>query len=83
MSGIETASVKVRCHDGPMVPLVIACRRGLKRNGARPTILFGYGAYGVNYTEPGFACYWLPWLERGPDRPDLYGDGFRGMKDTW
>ena len=65
MSSIETASVKVKSHDGVMVPLVILYKRGLKRDGSNPTLLDGYGAYGINNTEPFFVSNYLPWLERG------------------
>ena len=65
LSSIETASVKVKSHDGVMVPLVILYQRGLKRDGTNPTLLDGYGAYGITNTEPFFATGFLPWLERG------------------
>jgi prolyl oligopeptidase len=65
LSMIESVSVKVKSHDGTMVPLVILYKRGLKRNGTNPTLLEGYGAYGIVNTEPFFASNFLPWLERG------------------
>ncbi len=65
LSSIETASVKVKSHDGVLVPLVILFKRGLKRDGTNPTLLDGYGAYGITNTEPFFATGFLPWLERG------------------
>jgi prolyl oligopeptidase len=65
MSSIETASIRVKSHDGAMIPLVILYKRGLKRDGANPTLLDGYGAYGIVNTEPFFASNYLPWLERG------------------
>ena len=65
LSSIESTSVKVKSHDGAMVPLVILYKRGLKRDGATPTLLEGYGAYGIVNTEPFFASNFLPWLERG------------------
>jgi len=65
LSSIETASVKVKSQDGVMVPLVILYQRGLKRDGTNPTLLDGYGAYGITNTEPFFATGFLPWLERG------------------
>lgn len=65
MSSIETVSVRVKSHDGAMVPLVILYKRGLKRDGTNPTLLDGYGAYGIVNTEPFFASNFLPWLERG------------------
>ena len=65
LSSIESTSVKVKSHDGTMVPLVILYKRGLKRDGTNPTLLEGYGAYGIVNTEPFFASNFLPWLERG------------------
>ena len=65
LSSIESTSVKVKSHDGTMVPLVILHKRGLKRDGRNPTLLEGYGAYGIVNTEPFFASNFLPWLERG------------------
>ena len=65
LSSIESTSVKVKSYDGTMVPLVILYKRGLKRDGSNPTLLNGYGAYGINNTEPFFASNFLPWLERG------------------
>ncbi|MDX6304958.1 MAG: prolyl oligopeptidase [Blastocatellia bacterium] len=65
LSGIESTSVKVKSYDGAMVPLVILYQRGLKRDGTNPTLLEGYGAYGIVNTEPFFASNFLPWLERG------------------
>jgi prolyl oligopeptidase len=65
MSGIESRSVKVKSPDGTMIPLVILQKRGLKPDGTNPTLLDGYGAYGITNTEPFFASNYLPWLERG------------------
>ena len=65
MSSIEATTVRVKSHDGVMVPLVILHRRGLKRDGANPTLLDGYGAYGNENTSPQFAPSLLAWLERG------------------
>jgi prolyl oligopeptidase len=65
MSNIEAVSVKARSYDGTMIPLVILYRKGLKRDGTNPTLLNGYGAYGITNTEPFFSPSFLPWLERG------------------
>jgi prolyl oligopeptidase len=65
MSSIETTNVKVRAADGTMVPLVILYKKGLKRNGANPALLDGYGAYGIENTSPFFYPPFLAWLERG------------------
>ncbi|HEV8140503.1 MAG TPA: prolyl oligopeptidase family serine peptidase [Pyrinomonadaceae bacterium] len=65
MSSIDAVSVKAKSYDGTLVPLVILSRKGLKRDGTNPTLMIGYGAYGIVNTEPFFASGYLPWLERG------------------
>jgi prolyl oligopeptidase len=61
---IESQEVEARAGDGALVPLSIIHRRGLARDGARPTWLVGYGSYGISY-EPYFDPTMLAWLERG------------------
>jgi prolyl oligopeptidase len=65
MSKIETATVKVKAADGTQIPLVILYQKGLKRDGTNPTLLNGYGAYGIENTSPFFYPPGLAWLERG------------------
>jgi prolyl oligopeptidase len=60
----QVARVEVRSHDGVAVPLSIISRKGLRRDGARPTLLEGYGAYGITF-DPWFRATVLPWLDRG------------------
>ncbi len=64
MSAYESVEVKVKSHDGILVPLSIVCRKGLPRNGSRPALLYGYGSYGMT-EDPYFLAMMLPWLERG------------------
>jgi prolyl oligopeptidase len=47
-SELEVMFVKVRSHDGALVPLSILYKRGLQRNGSNPVLLEGYGAYGLS-----------------------------------
>jgi prolyl oligopeptidase len=63
-SGIESRRVMVRSPDGTLVPLSILHRKGLQLDGERPTILTGYGAYGISM-EPRFSAQRLAWIERG------------------
>ncbi len=65
MSGVEATTVRVKSYDGTLVPLVILHKRGLKRDGTNPTLLNGYGAYGIENTSPFFYTQGLAWLERG------------------
>ena len=50
--------------DGVKVPLSIVHRRGLTRNGANPTLLYGYGAYEIP-SDPMFDAARLSLLDRG------------------
>ena len=61
---LVATEVKVPSYDGTLVPLSIVHRKGVKLDGTNPTILFGYGAYGISQT-PYFRPTWLPWFQRG------------------
>ncbi len=50
--------------DGTKVPLNILRRKGTKLDGSNPTVLYGYGGYGVSET-PYFNAARRVWLERG------------------
>ncbi|HEX7439702.1 MAG TPA: prolyl oligopeptidase family serine peptidase [Caldimonas sp.] len=63
-SWVESRRVLVKSHDGAMVPLSILAKKGLALEGDNPTILTGYGAYGISL-EPRFSALRLAWLERG------------------
>jgi len=52
-SRYETQQVFVASKDGTRVPLFITAARGLERNGTHPTLLTGYGGYGI-VTAPSF-----------------------------
>ncbi|MEJ7863150.1 MAG: prolyl oligopeptidase family serine peptidase [Pyrinomonadaceae bacterium] len=65
MSHIEFTNAKAKSHDGVMIPLVIVHKKGLKLDGANPTLMSGYGAYGIQRTSPDFDTNALPWFERG------------------
>jgi prolyl oligopeptidase len=50
--------------DGTKVPLFIVRPKEFKKDGAAPTMLWGYGGFQVSVT-PGFSTSIFPWLERG------------------
>ena len=62
--GLVSTEVKVKAADGTMVPLSIVHRKGIKLDGSNPTVLYGYGAYGISET-PFYRPTFLPWFERG------------------
>jgi prolyl oligopeptidase len=50
--------------DGTPIPVTVLSLPGTTPNGARPTILYGYGGFDIP-VKPGFVGPYLAWLERG------------------
>ena len=51
-------------RDGTRVPIALVYKRGIKRDGSAPLLLYGYGSYGIS-TEPTFSASRLVLLDRG------------------
>jgi prolyl oligopeptidase len=64
ISQLTSEEVLVTSYDGTRVPLSIVHQKDAPRDAARPTILFGYGAYGFSY-DAYFSPMFLAWIERG------------------
>ncbi|OOS07839.1 prolyl oligopeptidase Serine peptidase. MEROPS family S09A [Moraxella cuniculi DSM 21768] len=61
----ETKVVLYTSKDGTKVPMVISHKKGIKLDGKNPTMLYGYGGYGVIYSQSfGFPASSI-WLENG------------------
>jgi prolyl oligopeptidase len=77
----EMIKVFYESSDGEKIPMVIAYKKGLKRNGLNPTILYGYGGYGSVYT-PFYSSNFMYHLENGGiiALPCLRGGGEYGGK---
>ncbi len=63
-SQIETHEVHASGKDGTLIPLSVLHKKGLPRDGSNPTLLTGYGSYGISL-RPTFLSSLLAWLERG------------------
>ena len=50
--------------DGTRVPVNIVMRKGTKRDGSNPVLLYGYGGYGLSM-QPGFSVGTRVWLDAG------------------
>lgn len=94
-TGIVTTEVKVKSHDGVMVPMSIIHRADVKLDGNNPTILYGYASYGIT-EEPFYSVSRLAWLDVGgvyaianPRGTSVYGQewyrgGYQSTKpNTW
>ena len=60
----ESKQVFYRSKDGTKIPMIITYKKGLKLDGKNPTVLYGYGGFGVNLT-PGFSTANIFLLENG------------------
>ena len=63
-SDLVATEVRAKAPDGTLIPLSIVHRKGLTLDGTNPTIVYGYGAYGISQ-RPFFRPTWLPWFDRG------------------
>ena len=92
---VVATEVKVKSHDGAMVPMSIIHKRGTQLNGRNPTILYGYASYGIT-EEPFYSVSRLAWLDAGGvyaianprgsgvSGQEWYKGGFQGTKpNTW
>lgn len=61
---LVSLEVESPSYDGTLVPLSIMMKKGTPLDGTAPTILGGYGAYGMT-EDPGFSNSRLAWLEHG------------------
>jgi oligopeptidase B len=50
--------------DGSMIPISLVYRKGIKKDGSNPLLLYGYGSYGIT-TDPYFSSVRLSLLDRG------------------
>lgn len=53
-----------KAPDGTNVPISLVYRKGLKRDGTNPALLYGYGSYGAPM-DPGFSSGRISLLDRG------------------
>ncbi len=75
----ETVQVFYPSRDGTRIPMFITSRKGMKRDGSTPTLLYGYGGFEISLT-PAFSVPTLAWLEGGGIYavPNLRGGGEYG-----
>ena len=78
----ETSQVDVTSADGATLPMFLTHRRGLPLDGANPTLLYGYGGFGISLM-PEFSAARVLWMELGGvfAQPSLRGGGEFG--EVW
>lgn len=87
--------VKVKSHDGTMIPLSIVHKKGIQLDGSNPCWLTGYGAYGFSldpyYQHPNYAWFEIGGIWAfahvrggGENGEEWYRAGFQQTKpNTW
>ncbi len=81
-SQYETKQVFYNSKDGTRVPMFISSKKGLKRDGTAPLLMFAYGGFNLSLT-----ARWDPeyvwWMEQGGfyAQPNLRGGGEYG--EAW
>ncbi len=64
LSAFQLEQVTYRSKDGTPITMFLASRKGLKRDGRTPTLLYGYGGFNISLT-PTFNAARFQFLERG------------------
>ncbi|MDO4224519.1 MAG: prolyl oligopeptidase family serine peptidase [Bergeyella zoohelcum] len=67
--------------DGTKVPMMISYKKGLKKDGKNPTILYSYGGFNISL-NPAFSVVNAIWMENGGIYavPNIRGGGEYGRK---
>ena len=50
--------------DGTRIPIFLTYKKGMKKNGKNPVLMYGYGGFNVTY-PPSFSAMRMPFLENG------------------
>jgi len=53
-----------KSRDQTSIPMFLVHQKGIQRDGANPTVLYGYGGFGVSLL-PAFTAHVIPFLESG------------------
>jgi prolyl oligopeptidase len=78
-AALESRLVFYPAKDGTKIPMSLVYKKGLKLDGRNPTLLYGYGGFGIPVV-PRFDATRLVWLERGGifAVPNIRGGGEYG-----
>ncbi len=61
---LEAQETFATSYDGTRVPISIISKKGIRRDGSHPTLIYGYGSYGLSL-DPNYQSAWRAWFEQG------------------
>ncbi len=64
LSDYTSEQVFFESKDGTRVPMFITYKKGMKRNGKNPVLIYGYGGFNIGLS-PSFSATRMPFIERG------------------
>lgn len=64
VNAYSTERIYAKARDGKEIPITIVYKKGFKKDGSGPLLLYGYGSYGSTI-DPGFGSHRLSLLDRG------------------
>ncbi len=78
-SKYEVKQVFYSSKDGTRIPMFIAYKKGIKLDGNNPTLLYGYGGFGISLGA-NFSATRIAWMDLGGvyAQPNLRGGGEYG-----
>jgi prolyl oligopeptidase len=82
LRALTVTDVLVPSWDGAKVPMTILHTKGLKLDGQRPTLVIGYGAYGLSETAH-FSASSFNWFEHGGVVAYVNVRGSGAYGETW
>ncbi len=78
----ESERIFAIAQDGTKVPISLVYKKGLKRDGTAPCLLYGYGSYGISLTNE-FDPVRVSLLDRGVVFAQAHIRGGSDMGRTW
>jgi oligopeptidase B len=78
----RTERVWVTARDGVKVPMSLVYKKGVKKDGAAPCLLYGYGSYGAS-VPASFSPARLPLLDRGVVYALAHIRGGKDLGEAW
>jgi prolyl oligopeptidase len=69
-------------YDGTRIPISILARKGIALDGSHPTLVYGYGSYGISL-DPAYSPARLAWLEHNGVYAIVHIRGGGEYGDAW